>query len=56
MPEYVAYFALAEKLGVKVHPAACLEDVPLYWREAAVVLMRAHQIVQERRDAERHQK
>jgi hypothetical protein len=56
LPEYVGYFALADKLGVKVHRAETLEDVPIFWREAAATMMRAEQIVHDERSAESKRK
>jgi predicted secreted protein len=52
LPEYVGYFALADKLGVSVTRATCLEDVPMYWREAAAVMMRAEQMAHDERASE----
>ncbi len=51
LPEYAGAFALADKLGVRVHRAESLEDVPLYWREAAAVLMRAESLVNDKQAA-----
>ena len=56
MPEYVGYFAIAEKLGVKVHSAETLEDVPIFWREAAAVLMKAEGIARDMREGESKRK
>ncbi len=56
LPEYVGAFVLAEKLGVRVCRAEALDDVPLYWREAAAVLMRAESLVNDKRAAESRRK
>lgn len=56
LPEYVSYFALADKLGVKVCRAETLEDVPMYWREAAAVMMRAEQLTHDMRASESKRK
>ncbi len=56
LPEYVGAFALADKLGVRVCRAESLEDVPLYWREAAAMVMRAECMVNDKRAADAKRK